>query len=115
MQLNRFGNHLPGVLNSRSRRDAPRQVGNIHAISGAGSTDDYEVSHGWLIAQTCLLQNRRGRFRVQLIAGLPGNGHRAWFNGMLVLPMAAALPNHLPTIARKDSKDLANLHSLNPY
>src|SRR5690242_2996698 len=115
MQFDRFSNHLPGVLNSRSSRDAPRQVRNINAIAGAGSTNDYEISHGWLIAQARLLQNRRGRFGVQFIAWLTGDRHRAEFDRMLERAMANALSNHLPSITSKDTKDLANLHSLDPY
>ncbi len=52
---------------------------------------------------------------MQFIARLAGNSHCARFNRVLKLAMATALPNHVPTISRKDTKDLANLHSMNPY
>lgn len=111
--------HLDGLVHvflnffpCRTGSYAAGQIGRKGGIISIGFFYDYEEAmHSLLFSfQLCLFQDTVERPRSQIVIRMTGNGHPAWLDWMLVLPVTAARYDQKPAILLDQRDNVAYFH-----
>jgi hypothetical protein len=87
------------MFDCRTCGNAPWHIGNVDAVAGTSSSDDYQKTHlSCSLLNIGLLEDRRRGLRMQFISRFSGNCDCAAFVWVLKLSMATPLPYERPAI-----------------